>query len=312
MKLDAELYDLTRSLGAALFAATAPIRRGSGDPPKPLQPQLFNVQPGRAESPGWFLVQAAEFEPEPLTGAKLRVRDVYASPSMVRALLELMAAANWLDRRGEDYHLTEEGRALYRERQRIAKKWCARLDPLLTIDAAKLSALFGRVTSAALGSEDPPGHWCLYHSRNRAPGNSAPISLQLLQLVANLNAFRDDAHMAAWRPLGVRGFVWEAFTFVVAGQAVDAEGLFSALSYRGYAREHYGEALQDLAERGWLSPEMAASYAVTDQGRSIHKASEQLTDQYFYAPWRSALSESEIAAVPEQLARLNMALEKLA
>ncbi len=63
-----------------------------------------------ANRPAWFLIQAAEFDPEPLSVARLRVRDIYASECIVTALLEVMAAERWLDRHGDDYHLRAEGR----------------------------------------------------------------------------------------------------------------------------------------------------------------------------------------------------------
>src|SRR5215212_4932003 len=80
-------------------------------------PAILQLRAGRAESPSWFLIQAAEFDPEPLTVANLRVRDVYASERIVQALLELMASEGWFDRSAQDtYALTAKGRVVLQRR----------------------------------------------------------------------------------------------------------------------------------------------------------------------------------------------------
>src|SRR5262245_38947063 len=97
--LNADFYDLMMATFNALFGAIAAVRTqtaASQDLP-PLNP-LLQLRRGLAESPAWFLVQALEFDPEPLSVANLRVRDIYASEGIVQALLELMASENWFDR----------------------------------------------------------------------------------------------------------------------------------------------------------------------------------------------------------------------
>src|SRR5215208_3631377 len=109
--LDAEFYDLTQDLGGAIFGAMLGAQTQAGTPPEP--PPLLQVRRGLAEAPAWYLIQAAEFDPAPLTVASLRVRDVYASERIVAALLEMMASEKWLDRSAAgEYHLMTEGRAV--------------------------------------------------------------------------------------------------------------------------------------------------------------------------------------------------------
>jgi hypothetical protein len=109
--LDVRLYDLMMETSGAISSAILARLRASDDFVAP--PLLLQLRAGFAESPGWFLVQATEFEPQPLTVANLRVRDVYGSERLVQALLELMASEGWLDRtNSEQYSLTEAGRAI--------------------------------------------------------------------------------------------------------------------------------------------------------------------------------------------------------
>jgi DNA-binding MarR family transcriptional regulator len=124
--------------------------------------------------------------------------------------------------------------------------------------------------------------------------------VRLYHYIADFNAVRDDAHMAAWQPLGIKGFEWEAFSFVASEQADTAVALFQQIAYRGYSQEDYTAALQNLSERGWLT-QVDDTHQLTDAGRAVQTEVEQRTDNYFYAPWHEALDEAEIAETIELL-----------
>jgi len=300
--LDAQFYELTQDAGGAIFGAMLAGQARAGAQPEPL-PAALQVRRGLAESPGWFLIQASEFAPTPLTVYNLRVRDIYASERIVAALLELMAGEQWLDRdMAGGYHLTDAGRA-----------WVERLRPerhalIATLDAgdvpvARLADLLGRVVDASLDSAEPPGTWCLAHSRRRAPAAAAPPLVQIFQYVEDINAFRDDAHMAAWRAHDVDGYVWESFAYVADGRATEAAAQFEQLAYRGYSRAERAAALDELARRGWLEPANDHAYRATEAGRKVHAEVERRTDDLFYAPW-SCLSADELAAAHMLLVEL--------
>jgi hypothetical protein len=303
VKLDAAFYDLTQEVIGTIFGMMLAVLARAGKQPEP--PPLLQVRRGYAESPAWFLVQAAEFDPEPLTVENLRVRDVYASERIVAALLELMASEDWLDRDMDGaYHLTATGRALYQQIRPERHALIAALEPPPEAQVNRLAELLGRVIDASLGSPNPPGTWCLVHSRRRAPAGDAPPLVQIFQYCEDINAFRDDAHMAAWRPYGVGGHDWETFTFLYENKASTANALFDQLAYRGYSRVEYAAALAGLARRGWLEPaDELETYRVTEAGRGVHAAAERLTDEGFYAPW-SCLAEEEIAMAHDLLIRL--------
>ncbi len=300
--LDAHFYDLIQSLWGTLAGAMAAVRLP--EPPPPPHP-LLQVQAGQAESPAWFLIQAAEFDPEPLSVARLRVRDIYAAERIVAALLEVMAAERWLDRRGDDYHLRAEGRAVL---DRIRANRTRRLSALALPDEplTRLERALREVIDRGLAAGDPPGTWSLAHSRRRAPADDAPAAEKLFQYVADVNAFRDDCHMAAWRPLDVAGIVWEAFGLVADGTGPTADALFMALSYRGYSVADYAAALDELAARGWARP-TTDGWQVTDDGRAVRAAAEQRTDAAFYAPW-AHLTAAEVLALRDDIVTLNRQL----
>lgn len=297
MNLNAAFYDDIQNTAVPFYRAMMAVQQ-QREQPDPVP--LLEVRRGRAESPAWYMIQAAEFDPEPLTVAKLRVRDIYASETMALALLEMLASETWLDRRGDEYYLTEEGRTVMNRLKTRAANLLQGVAPTGQIDVARLEGLLRRVIEASLACPTPPGNWCLAYSRRRASGDEAPALLRLYHYIADFNAFRDDAHMAAWQPLEVTGYEWEAFSFIASGQAETAAALFHQLAYRGYSQEDYAKALQKLAERGWLAAN-DNSYQLTAAGRTVQAEVEQRTDDYFYAPWHEALNEAELGEAIELL-----------
>jgi hypothetical protein len=302
--LNSELYDLTQNFQGAIYQAGMK-RLNAPFPPPP----ILQLRRGYAESPAWLMVQASEFEPEPLTVEKLRVRAVWSSPAIVQALLDLMASEKWFDRIGDEYRLRDEGReVIQRKRERTATV----VEPLIPVldadEVARLEDLLRRVIEGSmrpsppaplpqgegrktLGSGEP---WCLAYSRRRGPGENAPALLKIVYYLSDLNAYRDDAHMAAFQPHGIEAYEWETLTFVWQESAGTADDLFDQLWYRGYAREDYAGALDELARRGWVEAVGEGRYQITGQGRAVREEAERLTDEYFYAPWRACLSAAEI------------------
>jgi hypothetical protein len=301
--LDVEFYNLLMEAFDALYSAGSALLARSAAPPE-RQPAILQLRAGRAESPGWFLIQAAEFDPEPLTVDKLRVRDVYASKRIVRALLELMASEEWLDRSAQDaYYLTVKGRVVLERRLQRQRELTVGLMPLPADDLAQLATLLTQLIDASLAAPAPPGSWCLAHSRRRAPAHDDPALVRIAQYFSDFNAFRDDAHMAAWQSLQLDGYVWEAFALVCDSEADSAATLFEQLAYRGYSSDEYATALETLTRHKWLEPAATAgAYRVTADGRAARALVERLTDNYFYAPW-SCLAEGQIAELRALLLR---------
>lgn len=306
---NADLYDLTQSLSGAFFTGIRILQAEEQTDPLP---DLYRLCAGYAESPGWFMVQALEFDPQPLTVADLRVRDIYASESLVAALLEIMASEKWLIRQGENYFLSTTGRALAYERREGINRLLSTLQPLPQVELQRLENGLAGIIKASLQSANPPGTWCLAHSRRRAPAEDAQPVVQIYQCTADLNAFRDDAHMAAWQPLGIDGRTWEAFSFIRSGAAQSAADLFDQLAYRGYSEEDYSAALIGLEEKGWIRHERedgeGTSYQVTQEGHLVHAGVERLTEDYFFTPWHT-LSQGEIAEIIQLMEQAHRALQ---
>jgi hypothetical protein len=295
--VDSQFYDYTQEFQGILFQAAATLQARSGPLPEMNANPLLQVRRGYAESPGWFMMQAAEFDPEPLSVERLRVRAVWSSPSIVTALLELLAGEKWFDRVGTDYHLTDAGRAIIQATNTRRWTMLAFLDDALPADAVShLEKLLCRVLDACLAAPQPPDSWSLAHSVRRRPPEAAPPATRLFYYCADLNAYRDDAHMEAFRQYNVDAYVWEAFSLVWRGEATSAEAIYDQLAHRGYAREDYTRALAELTARGWIEPAGEADhFRAAEAGCAVREEAERLTDQYFYAPWKAlAPDEQEV------------------
>ncbi len=302
--LDVRMYNLTQEANGAIFEAVHAQLARSGQQ-REAPPAILQLRAAFAESPSWFLIQAAEFDPEPLTVANLRVRDIYGSERLVRAMLELLASEQWLDHTPADtYPMTTTGRAVIERMLERSRARDASIEPIPLPDIIRLEALLHRIIQANLASATPPGTWCLAHSRNRAPGRSAAALAQIVQYFSDFNAFRDDVHMAAFQVHEIGGFVWEAFSYICGGEIATLDALYDQLARRGYTRDEYAGALGELTVRGWLRFDAERGiYLVTEDGRAVRAESERLTDSYFYAPW-SCLSDAEVEMVRSLLVQL--------
>jgi DNA-binding MarR family transcriptional regulator len=307
MLLNSDFYELTQDFQGALFQGGMALLE-NGAPPVSTN-AVLQLRRGYAESPAWFLVLAQEFDPEPLSVERIRVRAVWSSERIVAALLDLMASEKWLDRVGAEYHLTDDGRAVI---QGLTERRHTILAPLITHLAADevepLERLMRRVLDASSEHPSPPGTWSLAHSRNRMPNDDAPTVHKLFQYCADFNAYRDDSHMAAFQPLGVEAYAWEAFSHIWRGTANTAQAIFDILPHRGYSRTEFAEGLRHIAERAWIKTDDGEMYQMTDEGRKIRQEVERLTNEYFFGAW-SCLSESEIEEVHQRMSDLKVKLE---
>lgn len=292
MEKNSELYDFTQNLGGQVFFAAfqTNLTQEKRDNWTKRDP-IMNLKRGYAESPSWILVQALEFTPEALTVERFRKRAVYSAPRLTEGLLELMASEQYFDRIGDEYHLTEKGQAEADKIRNFRLTVFEGFEPITSDEINKAVKYLEHIIDKSLKADNPPGTWCLAHSRNRAPDGSAPPLAKLIQFSSDFNSFRDDAHMAAFGAHQVEGYVWEAFSYIKSELAQNASELYEKLAYRGFYTEDWQAALDDLAGRGWIIQD-GGYYGVTEAGFAVAKDVESMTDTYFFAPW-NVLSDDE-------------------
>jgi predicted transcriptional regulator len=254
--------------------------------------------------------------PQPLTVDDYGKRYPYANPERVTGLLTETAAAGYLQANGSNgsggnaaFSVAEMGQEAF---GRLTAPFYSFLDEVDVLSADELEALAGllqRLVEASLEAKEPAGKWAIANSHNGHPdGGFGPLS-RIDQYLDDLNAFRDDAHIAAWQPTGLDGRTWETFSFVWRGESNTAEALAERLPNRGYDAADYAASLAKLASRG-LIEEAVGGYRVTQKGEHLRQEAEATTNRLFFAPW-STLEDGERPRLLNLLIRLKLSLQDL-
>jgi len=245
------------------------------------------------------VVQTAMSEvPNPITPDVYLTRTPYQSREFVINQFEGACERGYLQKVADDaYLLTDQGEAVAEKIPITAVNVAATIHPFPENEAEQLTNLLRKLVESSLSATEL-SHPALERSRFYDPGPDAPPIEKIRRYLNDLNAFRDDAHMAAWQTYDIEGLEWEAFSHVhadyVFGDAV-ATGveLAEKLSgFRGYDAEAYDLALRKVAERGWLQEENGR-YTVTKEGKQVRDAVETETDRLFFGPWHLTPDEEE-------------------
>lgn len=258
--------------------------------------------------PGWALLLRAHLcAPEPVSASRLGGQNPYVNPWTYEAGLQHLAAVGLLAPVAEGaYMLTPVGRAALPPILEAVYAHLCGLAPLPAADLERLAALLEHIVAASLSAPEPPRKPLLRLNHGlalRAP--SHPL-VRVDQALADLAAFRDDVRQAAWQPHMVSGPAWEALSVLWQGTPGTLDEVFGKLARRGWPREAYARALQELVRHDWVrGPE---PYTLTPQGRLVRERAETHTQAVFFAPWRSVGAAGQ-AALHALLPRLHAALQ---
>jgi DNA-binding PadR family transcriptional regulator len=303
IKLYAKVWPLAGNVSQAIYTATRSVISPAIEAADLAQPGLF-----------YLLLTAQTFEPDPISAEIICRRYPYAAPQIWDQRMVALVDRQLLARDGDHtYRLTEAGRAIL---SRIAEMFYNQLGQIeqslrTSIPAARINTLFGylgRIVKAALSA--PIDTSSLRHIHSAAPSVDAPTLAHIDQALDDLNAFRDDAHLAAWRPHNISGHAWELFTFLWRGEVKNANEMAEKAAQRGHSLEAYQAGLNDLLQRGWIEPAGENTYRVTETGKQVRQAAEDATDRYFFTPWL-VLNEAETNELHDLLTRLEISLKQL-
>jgi len=291
MRDEMRVFQLFGETSATIYPLARDIMR-------PLFEKYFSEQ-------GFYqpLFLAYNLKPEPISVDLFQLRNPYANPDSIQEILGDAAEAGYLEEVGVgQYRPAQKGssaieivhEAFYNHVNQLnhfpadqLKELCSLLAKL--VDSIKQTDLGGRKIcfDASVG-----GHIQVDH------GTLARVD----QHLDDLNAFRDDAHIAAWKPTGIDGHTWEVLTFVWNGGATTAKGLVDRLPYRQYTKENYQATLDDLVQQGLIEAG-ADGFSVTEKGKRIRDKAEDTTNQNYFRPWK-VLSDDELKRMGELLTDL--------
>jgi DNA-binding MarR family transcriptional regulator len=283
------------------------INRATRDVVTPLMEKHGLDRPGFA----FILITARRFAPELISAARLCVRGPYAGPAQYERLLAQVTEAGLMTPKEDgEYVFTEKGRAVLGEVEGAFYTRLGELSLLPDEDMAQLEGGLRQLVEACMDAEEPASKPCISLTHQGDVTQEYGVLAKIDQHLDDLNAFRDDAHLAAWQPYGVSGHGWDALTSVWRGDANTASALAEALPFRGHSAEDYAEAFADLAVRGWVE-QAEEGYQITERGAALRQEAEDATDRYFFAPW-AALTGRDRMLLYDQLMRLRDSLQDTA
>ncbi|MDX1437032.1 MAG: hypothetical protein R3335_09490, partial [Anaerolineales bacterium] len=256
------------------------------------------------------LFRAYQFDPQPISAERMLDWSPYFNPVEHADRLERVAEAGLLERTGDgQYALTGKGRSAMDE---ISDGFYLLLGelPVLTPERSEmLEGLLKKLVDASLDAGQPASKLRLAVVHGAHPDGQYSRMARIDMHIDDLNAFRDDSHIAAWHGLDVSPQAWEAFTFVWRDKAADGAALAEKLPFRGFSAESYEEALQSLVDKGWLH-KTGSGYGMTEAGAAVRQQAEDDTNRAFFAPWE-AIRQVDVNRLRFLLARLKKELEEL-
>jgi hypothetical protein len=296
----AEMWPLCGEVSQAIFTVTRPVVDPIVDETGLTQPRVVHT-----------LLIARAIEPDAIAPVRIWRRFPYGILENWAQPLVTLAERQLLEAQGNGtYRLTPGGRALI---TRLLKEFYAGLAGVEksievaypAADVDRLAVLLDKIVTACFNAPiDLSG---LKDSHGLARNGSAITLARIDQALDDLNAFRDDAHLAAWQPFGVTGQAWELFTFLWRGEVKNLAETVEKLAFRGHSRETYQSALGDLIGRGWVRAAGESACEVTEAGRQVREEAEAATDRNFYTPWQ-VLNDVEVKDLHELLTHLKTAV----
>jgi len=257
------------------------------------------------------LIAALSYEPEPISVSQIGNRNPYTDSGLLGSQLETLKTRGFLEGNPNgDYHLTDEGRAKALAILETQRAYHATILPLPESEIMPLASALKDVVVAVEKAPTPPGNWNFTRARHLQPGASAETITQIDHYVGCLNAFRDDAHLSAWKALGIGGPEWEALTLIWRGEAKNADELSQKLPFRGQTPQVYQASLDELERKGWVEEDTYKGtrvwYEATASGKALREEAEATTDKNFDSG--CSLSEAESVRIQGLLEKLSAAL----
>ncbi len=246
---------------------------------------------------------ASQVAPKPISAALLGKRSPYQNLKSTQITLTDAADAGYLKSENNgNFIVTEKGAQAIKDVHLAFYDHINKINRFSDEKMKVLASLLSKLVDSCTNSNLDNGSICLDISHGGHPkveSNSLAIVDQHLD---DLNAFRDDAHIAAWQPIGISGKTWEALTFVWGGEENTGEKLAQRLPFRGYTTEDYTQSLTELKNRGWIE-KSGDVFAITPAGKELRDKAETDTDSNYFAPWK-VLSKTELSQLTELLTNL--------
>lgn len=256
----------------------------------------------------WFILSYVRgVEPEPFTLNDYQILQPYTNQDRLAENLQEMKRQKWL--RADDrvtFRLSRKGRKAIHKVYQTAQDAISTVEPLPENELALLHNSLQSLVRSSLDAKQPLIKLALKISRWTDPEDCQASMVSIEQYLTDLLRFRDDAHREAWSQYNLSPHAKETFTHVWREQACSPDQLVEALPHRGFSDLEYQQALCDLAGRGWVEQTLTG-FKVTEKGARVRQKIEQITNQYYFSPWK-VLKQDDLEAFVSILEKLHQHL----
>lgn len=258
----------------------------------------------------FLLLTMPSFHPEPVNAKILQIRGAYTALERYEFLLNSLQSKNLLESAGDQsYTLTAVGLRTIKEIMQPVYAAMSGIQALSVTEMMDLASRLKDFSDACLAAPEPPGTWCIQHARRNSPEAGASMMVRIEQFLTELTAFRDDAHLAAWRSYEISGHAWDVLTLLWVEKSLPLEEINTKLKRRGNTPEQTLTAVSQLNKKGWviLSEEKIAQ--ITPFGIEIRQIAEETTNRYYYIPFKS-FSDTDVKQTIDLLTNFRRSLPK--
>ena len=267
------------------------------------------IADAQLEPRAWGLLLAAQnFEPEEVTPAHLLVRSPYTSAEYYLYQLKSITSAGLMaEVNPGKFRLTATGRQAVQHFIDRARFAMAQADPLPLSDSNRLADLLEKLVESSLNHPAPPNPWSIQLCYQIMPEKKPPLPF-IEQAFTCLDAYRDDAHLAAWRDSNLSATAFETLTMLWSGEADSLNEIVRKLARRGHDPKVYSVALSELRSNGYVAG-ARTTLRLTQAGQTYRDQVEAATNELFFRAWE-VLAENQKTELEELLTRLRSGLTR--
>ena len=242
--------------------------------------------------------------------ADFQMRDPFTNPEQFEKVFVRLNLKGWIEPMLDgSFQVTTRAREAVRHIVQAGDAQLMDFRSLPQEDLERLETLLRQIVAESKITREPPEKWATL-KRFRVVGEYDPLIVKIREDLMDLFAYRDDSHLSASRPhFNQAGIVWLVLGALWSKETMTARQMSEKMVFRGYEISDYEIALQAAVEIGWAEVDgRPDTFCLSSQGKELRERAEQLTDEYFYAPW-SVLVGTEFDELYELLTKLREGLK---
>jgi hypothetical protein len=232
-------------------------------------------------------------------------RDPFTNPEQFEKVFVRLNVKGWIEPMLDgSYQVTEKAREAVRHVMQAGDAQLMDFRSMSEADLKRLAILLKQIIAESRVTPEPPEKWAIL-KRFRVADEYDPLIVKIREYLLDFFSYRDDSHLSASRPhFNQAGIVWMVLGALWNRDAVTPKQMAEKMTFRGYEVSDYDVAIQAAVEIGWVEVDARLeTFRLSQAGKELREQAEQLTNEYFYAPW-SVLMRDETEELYELLTKL--------